>query len=919
MNCAALATRTFPQSSTEANRSSRLTAQFRNELNAKMPQKIRCQASTWSRLALLSALVLGATSGVARAQSLVATLPSGPSPTSVVVNPTTNMAYVSDNNVGTLTVVNGATNTATTLTTGEPNITGLAVNPTTNTIYALYLGSQQSTLGGTVVTPGGVVVIDGANNTVTTTIALPDLGSHIAVNPVTNKIYVSTLSAIGNGATVNVRVIDGATNTITASVSLPLLVGTLAVDSVSDVIYAIYSNPPGNGTLAAIDGATNTVTGTIQVGYNDNTFALNGTTNSIYVPDAHGNQIYVIDGATLTITTTVPGTTAPVAVNASGLAVNPVTNLIYVTVYNNNTAAGAVQVMDGSTNTLTTNISVPPTSGPFGLGQLLANSVTNKIWMAASPVVFIDGVTNTSTTVTGTSGITMGALNTTTNYAYMAGPNNVYVLSGAASGPAFSAAPSPLAFGNQTQGTTSNAKTLTVTNAGTSDLTFTTVTPGGTDMSDFPVGSDTCANATVAVGKTCTVSVEFDPSTTAAESATLTFADNASDSPQVVNLTGTGVAPVATATTTGLSASATSVVIGTSVTLTATVSPASGTPDPTGTVTFKDGATTLGTGTLNGSGVATYTASALSLAAHSITASYAGDARNLASASSALTVTVTAEATTTALTASSPSAVVGSGITFTATVAGTSGGPTPTGLVTFMDGATTLGPGTLNGSGVATYSTSSLAVGAHSIVANYGGDANNAASASTAVSVTVWAGTPDFTLAASSASGTVKAGKSEVVTITVTSVNGFGAATNLAIAGLPKNSVATLTPTSVSPTTATAGTSTLTITTDKKAKAALEKTAKGSSAPGGPQSRKFGEMALTGLALLILPILGAKNRKARRLLLTISAFAILAWMGATGMTGCTSGPKTPTGTYTITITATSGSLSHNVTYSLTVQ
>ena len=143
----------------------------------------------------------------------------------------------------------------------------------------------------------------------------------------------------------------------------------------------------------------------------------------------------------------------------------------------------------------------------------------------------------------------MGALNTTTNYAYLAGYGNAYVINGAASGPVFSAAPSPLAFGNQTEDTTSAAKTLTVTNTGTTDLTIATVTAGGTNKADFILGSDTCASSTVSAGKTCTISVEFAPSTTAAESATLSFADNASNSPQVVNLTGTGVAPVATAST----------------------------------------------------------------------------------------------------------------------------------------------------------------------------------------------------------------------------------------------------------------------------------------------------------------------------------------------------------------------------------
>ena len=277
-----------------------------------------------------------------------------------------------------------------------------------------------------------------------------------------------------------------------------------------------------------------------------------------------------------------------------GLAINPVTNTIYVT---SNNGSYVVQAVNGVTNTITASISDPYYPAFQGL---MANSVTNKIWQISNPVVVIDGATNTVTSVAGTSG-TFGALNTVTNYAYIAAPNNVFVISGAPAGPAFSASPSPLAFGSQTEDTTSSAKTLTVTNSGTSNLSITTVTAGGTNKADFIIGTDTCSNATVAAGKTCSVSVEFAPSTTSAESATLTFADNASGSPQVINLTGTGVAPIATASTTALTTSATSVAIGKSVTFTATVSPASGTPTPTGTVTFKDGSTTLGTGTLNSS------------------------------------------------------------------------------------------------------------------------------------------------------------------------------------------------------------------------------------------------------------------------------------------------------------------------------
>src|SRR5712692_8323205 len=96
-------------------------------------------------------------------------------------------------------------------------------------------------------------------------------------------------------------------------------------------------------------------------------------------------------------------------------------------------------------------------------------------------------------------------------------------------------------------------------------------------------------------------------------------------------------------TSTVLGSSANPSVFGQSVTFTATVSDAStgSTGTPTGTVTFKDGATTLGTGTLS-SGVATFSTSALSVSGspHSITAVYAGDSNFSGSTSSALSQAV---------------------------------------------------------------------------------------------------------------------------------------------------------------------------------------------------------------------------------------------------------------------------------------
>jgi len=93
--------------------------------------------------------------------------------------------------------------------------------------------------------------------------------------------------------------------------------------------------------------------------------------------------------------------------------------------------------------------------------------------------------------------------------------------------------------------------------------------------------------------------------------------------------------------------------------------------------------------------------------------------------------------TSTALTSSASQAAPGASLTFTATVTPASGTKAPTGTVGFFDGSTELGTGTVNGSGVATYTTTTLALGAHSIVATYNGDANFTISSSATLTITI--------------------------------------------------------------------------------------------------------------------------------------------------------------------------------------
>jgi hypothetical protein len=184
--------------------------------------------------------------------------------------------------------------------------------------------------------------------------------------------------------------------------------------------------------------------------------------------------------------------------------------------------------------------------------------------------------------------------------------------------------------------------------------------------------------------------------------------------------------------------SSTSMTYGTNVTFTVTVSANSGTPS--GTVTLYDHGQSLGQATLQ-SGRASYVTSALSVGSHSITASYAGGGSYLASGSSAVTVTVNPAVfnTLTVLYSSAAVAQAGQAVTFAAVVS-TSGSVPPSGMVRFYDNGVYLGQAGLQSSyGVAwaTFTTSSLGVGSHVIVASYQGDSHNYASTSAPVTETI--------------------------------------------------------------------------------------------------------------------------------------------------------------------------------------
>jgi sugar lactone lactonase YvrE len=396
-----------------------------------------------------------------------------------------------------------------------------------------------------------------------------------------------------------------------------------------------------------------------------------------------------------------------------------------------------------------------------------------------------------------------------------------------------------LTFAAQTIRTTSAPQTVTLTNNSTQALTITSIVASGTNPGDFRE-SDTCSPS-VAAGGQCIITVTFTPAAAGNRTASIVLTDNASDSPQSIQLSGTGTA---IATSTSVISSLNPSTFGQSVTFTATVSVVAGVINPTSNARV------------------------------------------------------------------TPQGVVGySG---------------PTGTVTFLDGTTHLGTGTLDSTGHATYATSTLSAGTHPITAQYGGDSAYAASTSAALSQVVNAN--DFALASSTPTQTVSWGNAANYTITVTPQPQGGTFTGtiaLSAAGLPAGATAIFTPSSVA---SPSGATNVTMTIQTPAKAAV--------APmilsRGPHAR-FPLFAVPFLALGAIWVARllkrfASDSKLRTLLprpaLLLLCFSLAgALLSATGCNGGFSAPPSSpqSSSYTVTVTASSGALQHTASVTLTVQ
>jgi Pro-kumamolisin, activation domain/Bacterial Ig-like domain (group 3) len=334
---------------------------------------------------------------------------------------------------------------------------------------------------------------------------------------------------------------------------------------------------------------------------------------------------------------------------------------------------------------------------------------------------------------------------------------------------------------------------------------------------------------------------------------------------------------------------------------------------PTGTVTVTDNGTPLAGEpfALNALGYAEDQTILLSGGAHTLRAVYSGDLSYQAGNAATDSVTITPGVTTTTVTSSSGTAPLGQSVTFTATASPSlTGLPAPTGTMKFLIDSLAQGSPVAMTNGSAQFTTSSLAIGPHTIQAQYSGDSNYASS-SGSVSETV---SSPVTATANPTTITIAApGQSGSTTITVTATNGFSGTATLSpslCSGLPSESSCSFNP------------STLTLAANGSATTSLTVSTTASSAglrlpmPPAPLQRwNLWELAALACALSLMGFAWRQRNVgfARPFFAGCGAAVVLAVCfgcggGSGGGGGSTKNPGTPVGAspFSVTITVTNG-------------
>lgn len=787
--------------------------------------------------------------------------------------------------------------------------------------------------------------------TYTATAAGPQTGTLQAFDVYGNLLGTITLSGSGTAATVNVDpgtvTSIGSGWTAPSAIAVDNLGNTFVADTTTGKIYKNNSTTPVatgfvHPVALAVDSAGDLFVGdsgassVIEVpynlangGYNANITLLTGLSGAIGLAVDSGGDLYVADSGhsrvlllsssagrqvgSLTATLG-SGFMTPVAlaIDGSGNLYIADSGLGQVIQYN---------IPNGTQTAILTGLTT---------AAGVATDATGGLFAADSGAATIVHVPSVGGVLNKNDELTIGTIVPTPSAIAVDSSGNLY----AADTPdamvaTMNRGSGVLQFGNIEALDSSASTAATVSNGGTLGLTLSNpyFTATGDTSGTFTLqSSSTCAaGGTIAPGAACTVAAVFTPPSTGVYNETLAFAATPATAATLL-LTGTGVQlPKTTTTISAVSPAAPT--FGQQVTVTATVAPVLAGVTPAGTVTFSvDGTPVLPATGLNGSGTAAITLTSLTGGAHTITASYNGSTVYAASASAVYNLTIGKSPTATSATIQSSTVYTnptaqdpGVTVTFIATVVPGQPG-TPTGVVTFYSGATSIGTAPVTPSGTATLNTSTLALGQYNVYATYGGDSNYTSSSS---SPTLSLLISNPTAQISSSSPTIDGGGTPV-TLTITSIAGFGTvdgttgAVDLACTGLPAYSTCSFAPAVGITIPGTPGTVTLKVVVNQPPVIAV---------PSGIASLpKIGGLRGVLLAALLLSPAALLLRRRKLPLPRGLLCLILLASSVTLFSGCGSGTAsytTPKGTTTINVTATigapSGSAAPVVAQSLPLQ
>lgn len=391
-------------------------------------------AATLSRSAVVAAACLYFTGG-ATPQNVTATITYGISAVggsrTPVVDAGANKLYLPVNNA--LVIVDGETNSLTTLTTAGDYESGAAINALTNKFYLsgpdllVVDGRTQAMTHVPITNPDSLAVDPSLNVIYTVTSTSGEAAgtlhvvdgvtnllkefpvafgsSDLVVNPATHKLYMPHCDGDGNGTDSHYSVFNaGAETPVTFTIPGHSCNFRAAVNVATNRIY--FLNGDATYTIQVIDGDLDTVIAQVALPAIARRIVANPTTNKIYALCDGGNLV-VLDGATN------QSSIIPIDPNSGGqaLAVNLSTNQIYLT-----SNLTGVSVVDGDTQEVT----FFPVSG--GTREVVVNPITNKAYVTqdAAHLFVIDGAFNNAKRVAAGVAPLAAATNPVTGKAYVA-------------------------------------------------------------------------------------------------------------------------------------------------------------------------------------------------------------------------------------------------------------------------------------------------------------------------------------------------------------------------------------------------------------------------------------------------------------------------------------------------------------------